>query len=70
VKLAANDHLPNQPDKNSMPRDIPDTSERPLMPEIIEELKQEDWYKDQVVDHRSFERKEIKLGEIDHNILE
>jgi len=31
------------------------------MPQIIEELKAEDWYRDQIVDHRSFEKKEPQI---------
>lgn len=65
MQQAARDHLPVYPDENeanSLLKDIPNTSTRPLMPEIIEELKLEDWYRDQIVEHRSFEKKEIKLG--------
>jgi DEAD/DEAH box helicase domain-containing protein len=64
VKQAARDHipvLPNRQGSGSSSKNVIDITSRPLMPQIIEELKAEEWYRDQIVDHRSFEKKEPQI---------
>lgn len=64
VQQAGHDHIPALPgNRGSSPsKQLLDVSARLPMPEIIEELKTEDWYRDQIVDHRSFEQKDPQLG--------
>jgi DEAD/DEAH box helicase domain-containing protein len=64
VKQAARDHipvLPNRQGSGSSSKNVIDTTSRPPMPQIIEELKAEDWYRDQIVEHRSFEKKDPQI---------
>jgi len=65
VKQAARDHIPALPGRqntSSTSKVVVDIASRSPMPQIIEELKSEDWYRDQIVDHRSFEKKEPQTG--------
>jgi DEAD/DEAH box helicase domain-containing protein len=64
VQQAAHDHIPANPGKRNTGKSdpIPDVMSRLPMPEVIETLKAEDWYRDQIVDHRSFEKKDPDLG--------
>lgn len=65
VQQAAFDHIPLFPGEDSLAtsKHPPDVSSRASMPEIIEELRKEDWYKDQIVEHRSFDKKDPQLGQ-------
>ena len=66
VQQAARDHIPVNPkDKkreDSPVKNVPDVSTRPSILEVIEEIKKEDWYHDQIVEQRSFEAHEAELG--------
>lgn len=65
VKQAARDHIPAVPYRQgsgSSSKNVIDITSRPPMSQIIEELKAEDWYRDQIVDHRSFEKREPEIG--------
>ena len=62
VQQAAREHLPVLSQKREEVSSIPTSSFRAPMTEIIEELKSEDWYRDQIVEHRSFDKKETQLG--------
>lgn len=62
VKQAAREHIPVSPSrKKPTPSSSNVVAFRPPMPQIIEELKLEEWYKDQIVAHRSFEEREAQL---------
>ena len=64
VQQAGRDHIPALPtNREASPSKYPpDASARLPMPEIIEELKAEYWYRDQIVDHRSSENRDPQLG--------
>lgn len=64
VQQAARDHIPVLSRKCEGIDSIPTSSSRAPMREIIEELRSEDWYRDQIIEHRSFEKKEPQLGEL------
>lgn len=66
VQQAARDHIPVNPKdrkkEDSPVKNIPDASVRPSILEVIEEIKKEEWYHDQIVEQRSFEAHEAEFG--------
>ncbi|KIM23742.1 hypothetical protein M408DRAFT_11334, partial [Serendipita vermifera MAFF 305830] len=64
VKQASRDHIPITPGRKDSSSVTNAITFRPPMPQIIEELKSEEWYRGQIVEHRSFEKKEVQFGEL------
>ncbi|KAG8858046.1 hypothetical protein FRB91_010520 [Serendipita sp. 411] len=64
VKQAARDHIPVKAKGDVQQSLVMKNAERPPMTEIIEELRREDWYRDQIVEHRSLPRKDPLIGEL------
>ncbi|KAG8817037.1 hypothetical protein FRC19_011653, partial [Serendipita sp. 401] len=64
VKQAARYHIPVKAKGDVQQSLVMKNSERPPMTEIIEELRREDWYRDQIVEHRSLPRKVPLIGEL------
>lgn len=66
VQHAARDHIPVNPKdrkrEDSPVKNVPDVSTRPSILEVIEEIKKEVWYHDQIVEQRSFEAHEAEFG--------
>lgn len=66
VQQAARDHIPVNPKdrkrEDSPVKNVPDVSTRPSILEVIEELKKEEWYHDQIVEQRSFGACEAEFG--------
>jgi DEAD/DEAH box helicase domain-containing protein len=66
VQQAARDHIPVNPKdrkrEDSPVKNIPDVSTRPSILEVIEEIKEQEWYHDQIVEQRSFEAHEAEFG--------
>lgn len=44
---------------------VPASLDRPSIDTVIEEITQQEWYKDQIVDRRVFDEKEGTIG-MDH----
>ena len=66
VQQAARDHIPVHPKdrrkEDSPIKNVPDVSARPSILEVVEEIKREEWYHDQIVEQRSFEAHEAEYG--------
>ena len=66
VQQAARDHIPVHPKdrrkEDSPLKNVPDVSARPSILEVVEEIKKEEWYHDQIVEQRSFEAHEAEYG--------
>jgi len=48
--------------ESSPVKNVPDASTRPSILEVIEEIKKEEWYHNQIVEQRSFEAREAEFG--------
>ncbi|KAF8126549.1 DEAD H helicase [Boletus edulis] len=78
LQAAARDHIPVNPKSKSLtraapPRDvltIPSPEERPSIDEVIQELRDQEWYREQIVDHRTFEAREARQGSLDQPLSE
>jgi DEAD/DEAH box helicase domain-containing protein len=66
VQQAARDHIPVNPKdrkrEDSPVKNVPDVSTRPSILEVIEEIRKEGWYHNQIVEQRSFEAREAEYG--------
>lgn len=70
LQAAARDHIPANPKSKSLtkavaPHDklaIPTPEERPSIDEVIKEIQDQEWYKGQIVDRRTFDAREARLG--------
>lgn len=66
VQQAARDHIPVNPKDrrrgDSPVKNLPDVSSRRSIIEVIEEIRKEEWYHDQIVEQRSFEAQEADFG--------
>lgn len=66
VQQAARDHIPAHPNdrrrEDSPAKNVPDVCARPSILEVIDEIKKEEWYHDQIVEQRSFEAQEAEFG--------
>lgn len=71
VQAAAREHIPLNPKQKSsefgdiMKRPIPDHDARPSIDEVLTEIQEEDWYKNQIVDRRIFEAREGQTSKND-----
>ncbi|KAH0830257.1 P-loop containing nucleoside triphosphate hydrolase protein [Lanmaoa asiatica] len=48
----------------------PGPEERPSIDEVIQEIRDQEWYKDQIVDRRTFDAREARLGNLDEPLSE
>ncbi|KAL0071661.1 ATP-dependent 3'-5' DNA helicase [Marasmius tenuissimus] len=73
---AARDHIPVHPGKKANPScsliledplntAIPDPENRPSVNEVLNEITNQTWYKDQIIEHKSIESREGKTAEIE-----
>lgn len=70
LQAAAKDHIPVNPKskgrtKAVSPDDklvIPGPEERSSIDELIQEIRDQEWYRDQIVDRRTFDAKEAREG--------
>ncbi|KAK1232495.1 ATP-dependent 3'-5' DNA helicase [Marasmius sp. AFHP31] len=73
---AARDHIPVHPGKKANPScsliledslhaAIPDPENRPSVIEVLDEITNQTWYKDQIIEHKSIESREGKTAEIE-----
>ncbi|KIK63733.1 hypothetical protein GYMLUDRAFT_222021 [Collybiopsis luxurians FD-317 M1] len=72
LKAAARDHIPIDPEhKGNLPADkgghmpVPNADDRASIRDILLDLGQQSWYKDQIVNRRTVEAKEGESGELD-----
>ncbi|EPQ58049.1 P-loop containing nucleoside triphosphate hydrolase protein [Gloeophyllum trabeum ATCC 11539] len=82
LQAAAHDHIPVNPSsgkkapeafgdtKGKGKQVVPDWKDRPSINEIIDEILNEGWYKDQIVDRRTFEAREGQIGVLDPPLSE
>lgn len=70
LQTAARDHIPVSPKSNGLTTvvhsddklTIPGPEERPSIDEVIQEIQEQEWYKNQVVDRRTFDAREARQG--------
>lgn len=69
LKAAGRAHIPVNPSEgishatNSEPESaIPSSTDRPSVDDIIAEVQEQKWYKDQIVERRRFESKDGQTG--------
>lgn len=68
LQAAANDHIPVNPKSKSLtalPHEkltITSPEERPSIDEVIQEVRDQEWYKGQIVDRRTFDAREARQG--------
>lgn len=70
LQAAARDHIPVNPDHKGDPLTIDETSHMPIpstedraaIHDILVELEEQSWYKDQIVEHRIVEAQEGQTG--------
>ncbi|KAF8556873.1 P-loop containing nucleoside triphosphate hydrolase protein [Imleria badia] len=77
LQAAANDHIPVNPKSNcpraALPHEkltIPSPEERPSIDQVIQEIRDQEWYKGQIVDRRTFDAREARLGSLDKPLSE
>ncbi|KDQ19633.1 hypothetical protein BOTBODRAFT_28200 [Botryobasidium botryosum FD-172 SS1] len=65
VQSAAKEHIPLDP-KAPRPTEsaIPSPHQRPAIVDVIEEIKEQNWYHDQIADSRVFDEKTARWGEL------
>ena len=70
LQAAASDHIPVNPKSKSLTRTppphdkltIPGPEERPSVDEVIQEIRDQEWYKGQIADRRTFDAREARQG--------
>lgn len=64
LKNAAREHLPADPFLQPESKDgiVPGALARPSIPEVIEEIKKQDWYRGQIAAEQSIEKKDPEYG--------
>ncbi|KAF7338638.1 DEAD/H helicase [Mycena venus] len=67
LKAAAHDHIPIDPSKpESWPKfTIPEPKNRPSIDAVLEEVMQQEWYSEQIVERRTVEAKVGQIGALD-----
>ncbi|KAH9930993.1 P-loop containing nucleoside triphosphate hydrolase protein [Fomitopsis serialis] len=81
LQAAARDHIPIDPSSRSFnqlsqsgstgdQRIVPDPADRPTINAVIEEIQEQEWYQDQVVDRRIVDAKDGDIDELDHPLSE
>ncbi|KAF9228793.1 DEAD H helicase [Gyrodon lividus] len=75
LQAAARDHIPVNPKAKEHPKSfekttIPSPEERHSIDEVIREIQEEQWYKNQIVDRRTFEAREARQGKLDEPLSE
>ncbi|TFY60626.1 hypothetical protein EVJ58_g5016 [Rhodofomes roseus] len=81
LQAAARDHIPidpssrtfnklSQSDSKGNQRIVPDPADRPAVDAVIEEIEEQEWYQDQIVDKRIVEAKDGHIEEIDPPLSE
>ncbi|KAF7311613.1 DEAD H helicase [Mycena kentingensis (nom. inval.)] len=70
LKAAARDHIPVQPGSQSAfaAGPIPDAESRPSVEEVLEDIKQQDWYLEQITERRTVEPKQVQTGTLDFEL--
>jgi DEAD/DEAH box helicase domain-containing protein len=78
LRSAARDHIPLDPSTASKERSepfsavsiaashVPESKDRPTIGSVLDELEHEQWYKDQIVDRRTFDEKHGQIGSLIH----
>ncbi|KAI0703572.1 P-loop containing nucleoside triphosphate hydrolase protein [Cytidiella melzeri] len=74
LQAAARDHIPIDPTNKSSiesisasqskPKVVPDSEHRPSIESLIREIKEQDWFADQIVFERTIAEKEPKIAEL------
>jgi DEAD/DEAH box helicase domain-containing protein len=70
LRSAGFDHIPVNPsstttytgDTNGKNMDIPASEHRPTVDAVIAEIKEQTWYNNQIIQRRSFDAKEGRIG--------
>jgi hypothetical protein len=73
LQAASRDHIPVNPSQKSSltffdqgkgkgRMIVPASMDRPTIDSVIEEIMQQEWYKDQIIDRRVFDEKEGTIG--------
>ncbi|KAF7972104.1 hypothetical protein HWV62_18928 [Athelia sp. TMB] len=76
LQAASRDHIPIKPQSPQAVSDkcsgnlIPEPADRPSIESVIDEIISESWYKDQIVERKSFDAKEGTLGTVDPPLSE
>ncbi|KIJ60621.1 hypothetical protein HYDPIDRAFT_32044 [Hydnomerulius pinastri MD-312] len=82
LQAAARDHIPVNPkakgliptqvedSKASDKTIIPGPEERPSVDEVIREIEEQEWYKNQIVDRRTIQAREARQGTLDEPLSE
>ncbi|KIK92020.1 hypothetical protein PAXRUDRAFT_13476 [Paxillus rubicundulus Ve08.2h10] len=72
LQAAARDHIPVNPKAKEPPKasKIPSPEERDSIDEVIREIQEQDWYRNQIVDRRTFEAREARQGTLDEPLSE
>ncbi|KAJ6500440.1 DEAD H helicase [Mycena sanguinolenta] len=67
LKAAARDHIPIDPSKpETWPKHtIPEPKNRPSINAVLEEIMQQEWYSEQIVERRTIEAKTGQIGTLD-----
>ncbi|KIJ17065.1 hypothetical protein PAXINDRAFT_111778 [Paxillus involutus ATCC 200175] len=72
LQAAARDHIPVNPKVKEPPKasNIPSPEERHSIDEVIREIQEQEWYRNQIVDRRTFEAREARQGTLDEPLSE
>ncbi|GLB35145.1 putative DNA replication factor CDT1 like [Lyophyllum shimeji] len=71
LQTAAQAHVPVKPNVSTVKSTeikyttVPDPSDRPTVDAIIAELKEQSWYKNQIIDRRTFEAREAQIASLE-----
>ncbi|KAJ7349276.1 DEAD/H helicase [Mycena albidolilacea] len=70
LKAAARDHIPIDPSKpESWPKfTIPEPKNRPAIDTVLEEIMQQEWYSEQIVERRTIEPKVGQIGSLNSEL--
>jgi DEAD/DEAH box helicase domain-containing protein len=69
LQAAARDHLPLDPSVKAKVKEavssaaVPESKDRPTIDAVIEEVQQQSWYREQILERRVFDEKEGRTGE-------
>jgi len=62
LQAAARDHIPVNPKSKSLTWALPSHDERPSIDEVIQEIQDQQWYRGQIADRRTFDAREAREG--------
>ena len=78
IQTAGRNHLPVDPNHHVLDEvgddiarfPVPTSQDRPSIEAVIDEIIAEDWYRDQIVDRRTFEARQASTGKFRAALLE